>query len=102
MSEGTVKDLGRDRYYLGCTCGAPYCCIMFWHDTKDDDVSICPQLNHYLPWYKRLSHGIAFIFGMKPSRCHYGEIVVDLALLDDLVNRMSMARVDAMKRKANR
>lgn len=98
MIEGKIKELGDGKYYLGCACHAPYCCVMFCHDAEDDDVTISPQLNHYLPWYTRIWHGAKYMLGMRPDRCHYVEIVVDLASLDDLAHRMNIAQVDWNKR----
>lgn len=99
MNQSRVIKIADNRYYLGCSCGNPSCCLMVWHDPEDHEVSINAQLNHYLPWYKRLGHGLRYIFGLTPVRCHYVEILMDASDISSLGDELERAAVNAAKVK---
>lgn len=62
----------------------------------EKDLYVFMQLNHWMPWYKRLYHGIRYILGMKPLKYSWGETVFQekdidrlLALLNEYKNTTS-------------
>lgn len=60
--------------YLECGCGG------FGHLARiayfEDDLEYAylnMQLNHYLPWYKRIWYAINYVIGREVDQCNYVE-----------------------------
>ena len=47
----------------------------YW-DNEDYDFIVHTQMNHYLPWYKRLKYAVLYLFGMKTAQCHFVDHVL--------------------------
>lgn len=41
-----------------------------------EDVIVGSGLNHYLPWYKRLTIAVKYVLGIDNTHCQYTESVV--------------------------
>ena len=52
-------------YYVECRCGTIEHTLRFILDKQEKEVYSEIQLNHYMPWYKRILPGIKYIFGSK-------------------------------------
>jgi hypothetical protein len=84
----------RIEYFL-CDCGSRehlmVAEIIDWTSPdlpKEYELMFSLQLNHYLPWYKRVWFGIKYIFGIK-LQTWYDVVLIqkkDAELLKDLVD----------------
>lgn len=61
---------------LRCTCGNPDHMLVIDYDQEDDTYLVYSQMDHYLPWYKRLWVSWWYIRGKKSPRYHFTESIV--------------------------
>lgn len=74
-------------FHLNCQCTDVGCLIRV---VKDDGVYINVQLNHYLPWWRRVIEAVRYVRGKDSAQCHWGETVVtevDRAKLVEFLSR---------------
>lgn len=67
---------------LKCHCGDDrehLITFKFYDEDKDwnDFVIANAALNHYLPWYKRFTIALKYLFGIDNTFCHYVESIYD-------------------------
>ena len=61
-------------HYIECDCGGfgHLARISYFEDDKEY-AYLNMQLNHYLPWYKRMWYAINYVFGREVDQCNYVE-----------------------------
>lgn len=80
-----------ERVVVFCNCSGLDHNVVFDYDEQYGELIIHAQLNHYLPWYKRIPLAIRYIFGYDTHRCHYIETVLlkggnEIQKIKDLLN----------------
>ena len=75
--------------YFTCNCRDAACCIAISRrvdkEYRCDELIINAQLNHYLPWYKRIKYAFLFLLGKPVKQCHWAEIIVKT---DDFIEKI--------------
>lgn len=69
------------REILYCDCHDPFHLVVFDYDPEDETLLIYQQLNHHLPWWKRLYAAYLYVTGQTVARLQYTEVF--LARHDD-------------------
>ena len=68
---------------------------LIFHFDPDDNYNefmyVNMNLNHYLPWYKRIGLAIKYIFGYKCQYGHYNEVVLDRKQVEHVRDRFNFA-----------
>lgn len=55
----------KNKLFIECECLDPSHLMYIQYDSYYDEIIINNQMNHYLPWYKRIYVAIKFIFKLK-------------------------------------
>lgn len=74
----TVKDF--EAKYFDCSCMSPEHTVRFVVMLDNEvpersDLNLEIQLNHYLPWYRRIVPAIKFLFGWRDLQNEYDTVV---------------------------
>jgi hypothetical protein len=76
---------------LDCACYSLEHMVVFsYHKSENDFVYLSFPLNNYLPWYKRVSIGLRYIFGLQTQDNHFDTSVLDakeVASLTDFLTK---------------
>lgn len=59
--------------------------------SRDQDHGTCyiyTNMNHYLPWYKRVLVGMKYIFGIDNTFVHYTECVTKVSDLKSAIKKL--------------
>lgn len=75
--------------YLECSCHTPEHLLKIYVDQWDllePSLVILSQLNHLMPWYKRVWYGLKYIFNSKGVYGHWEETLLSPEDGDKLVN----------------
>lgn len=70
--------------YLECECGNFSHTFRLTHDYIDNSICLEVNLNHYLPWYKRVVAAVRYIFKMNRSHEHYDVTLLTSQSMEDL------------------
>lgn len=84
--ERVMKDLNRELILFVCDCGDvnhQFVVTLDHYDNADPEVFVEVKLNP-LPFWKRLVHGIKYIFGYKSRFGDFGEITLNKTHVDGL------------------
>jgi hypothetical protein len=92
-------------HYFECQCSDYNHVFRFCHDLSDNSVMLEVNINHYLPWYKRVLEAIRYVFKMDRVHGHFDVTIMrpedmnNLALLvDDYFNYdHDMTKEDAIE-----
>lgn len=68
-----LQNLKENRKAFYCECSHPFHQLVLDKDS-DGSLVISYQLNHYLPWYKRLINAIYYVLGWDRDKLDYNEI----------------------------
>lgn len=96
-----------ERIILPCECGGGHTL-----QVEADCDPVWPTLNFYmnldcrLSWWKRLLHGLAYIFGVQKNWCDFDDIIIrdpsqakDIKILCDLFIKAEEKRITEQERK---
>jgi hypothetical protein len=78
--------------HLQCACHHPDHIVRVTLDKSENppELSITPQLNNHLPWYRRLVVAFKYLFNIKVRDSHWGSYHYDNVLLtEEGVNALS-------------
>lgn len=72
--------------YIECDCGSFNHLTRFGYFEDDNEfVYLNTQLNHYLPWYKRLWIAINYLFAREVEQCNYTESCISVDTRKQLI-----------------
>jgi len=82
--------------YIQCECHMPNHSFLLSLDKEDASLSLSVQLNHFLPWYKRIWVAVQYIFGRKPGVYYDWDSVIlkdeGIKVISDLVRKYKSAK----------
>lgn len=62
---------------IPCSCLNPEHHVLYVKEDKEPCVYIYTQLNVEFPWYKRITLGLRYIFGLRNKFGMYNEVIID-------------------------
>lgn len=87
--------------YFECQCRSPEHTIRFWYDAREVELSTEVQLNHYLPWWKRVLAAVKYVFGIS-TYPHFDSFIMksdDVERLMKLCQEYRIAELDDYRKK---
>lgn len=84
---------GLTQHYFDCQCSDFNHVFRFVFDEKDGDMWLEVQLNHWLPWHKRVWQAIRYLFAKRQAYGHFDTTMLreeDVARLQALLTRSSL------------
>lgn len=91
MNKDPSIDLLPSSIHLECNCGSQvdhFVRVSKWPKSEiEGDVDLFyvhSQLNHYLPWYKRIPLAFRYLFGIDNTFCHYIETLLTVDQVKEL------------------
>lgn len=84
-----------EREYFECQCSDFNHVFRFVLDEKDGEAWLEVNINHYLPWYKRVWEAVRYVFGLRPAYGHYDITMLreeDYVRLHALLDRSALVK----------
>lgn len=75
--------------YVTCVCGNHDHMLIFAYDNNVDGYIVFKQLNHYMGFFKRLYHGVRYIFGKRSKHVHFTETCISASQFESLMLRLA-------------
>jgi hypothetical protein len=77
-----------------CNCSSLEHHLIFHFDPElgsNDLMFVNMNLNHYLPWYKRILRAVGYVFGRKSRYGDYDEVVLTREQVERIRDRFNFA-----------
>jgi hypothetical protein len=97
------------REFFVCKCGNVEDHVIFevvrykWNDDEicDHDLTVHVQMNHFLPWYKRLYRAFLYVIAKNSTWYHYSETLISVEdavrmrdILDKYIEEKNQEKLD--------
>jgi hypothetical protein len=91
--------------YISCMCEDKCHLIVFeadqWPEEEYPWLSISYQLNHFLPWHKRIIHAFRYVFGLKNHERSWDSTLLTSKSVKDIQDILEVHYKHVNKHKAN-
>ena len=87
--------------YLECQCHSPEHSVKFILDNEEGEIYVYTQLTP-LPWYKRIWHGIRYMFNKSSTWGHWEETILKEEEISQLLNIFTEYKQQKEKEKGSR